>query len=220
MFVPVVVFLAAAMVLPAAAGASTTVSLTGKTIRATSDPGEKNKITLELDLGIGAFTVDDPLGVVATSPCTQVSLTEAACAITAHRIIVNTGDGKDQIGEGIQLVLFSRLISDPANPFIFNGGPGNDTVTGGMGGEKLIGGPGNDVIVGFDGNDILDGGPGADRLDAFKGALNLGRDHYFGGPGPDRINARDFTKDLSIDCGSGHDKLTRDRFDPRPKRCP
>ncbi len=66
------------------------------------------------------------------------------------------------------------------------GGPGNDVVAGGRGGDNLFGGTGNDVLVGGSGSDHLYGGPGDDVL--------------YGGPNRD-----------TFDCGPGDDTVYRVR---------
>jgi Tol biopolymer transport system component len=66
------------------------------------------------------------------------------------------------------------------------GGPGNDIVAGGRGGDDLFGGTGNDVLIGGSGSDRLYGGPGDDTL--------------YGGPNRD-----------TFDCGPGDDTVYRVR---------
>jgi Ca2+-binding RTX toxin-like protein len=66
------------------------------------------------------------------------------------------------------------------------GGPANDIVAGGRGGDNLFGGAGNDVLVGGSGSDHLYGGPGDDVL--------------YGGPNRD-----------TFDCGPGDDTVYRVR---------
>jgi Ca2+-binding RTX toxin-like protein/Tol biopolymer transport system component len=66
------------------------------------------------------------------------------------------------------------------------GGPGNDIVAGGRGGDNLFGGSGNDVLIGGSGSDRLYGGPGDDVL--------------YGGPNRD-----------VFDCGPGNDTVYRVR---------
>ena len=49
------------------------------------------------------------------------------------------------------------------------GGPGNDTINGSTGDDRLIGGPGNDAITGRYGDDRLIGGPGRDNVRGREG---------------------------------------------------
>jgi Ca2+-binding RTX toxin-like protein len=77
------------------------------------------------------------------------------------------------------------------HPTILDGGPGNDTLTGGDRADQLRGG---------DGNDRLTGNKGADDFDA--------------GGGADTVSAADGIKDF-IGCGDGRDSIRADRTDTR-----
>jgi len=72
-----------------------------------------------------------------------------------------------------------------------NGGPGNDTISGGPRGDRIAGGLGDDTIDGGEGNDEIFGGWGDDYLRGGRGA-----DRIVGGDGDD-----------AIDGGIGHDTL-------------
>jgi Ca2+-binding RTX toxin-like protein len=63
-----------------------------------------------------------------------------------------------------------------------DGGAGNDTLTGGGEGDKLEGGDGNDTLAGGDDGDKLEGGAGSDSL---RGGA--GGDKLIGGLGGDRL---------------------------------
>jgi Ca2+-binding RTX toxin-like protein len=80
------------------------------------------------------------------------------------------------------------------------GGAGNDTLTGGSGGDMLFGQAGNDTLLGKGGNDFLFGGAGNDTLTGGDGD-----DQVFGEAGDDRMvwNPGDDT-DL-FEGGSGTD---------------
>jgi predicted extracellular nuclease/2',3'-cyclic-nucleotide 2'-phosphodiesterase (5'-nucleotidase family) len=52
-----------------------------------------------------------------------------------------------------------------------NGGAGNDTIFGSVGGDRIVGGSGNDVLDGSGGGDTLVGGTGADEMQANAGDL-------------------------------------------------
>ena len=80
------------------------------------------------------------------------------------------------------------------------GGAGNDTLTGGSGGDLLFGQSGNDTLLGKGGNDFLFGGAGNDTLTGGDGD-----DQVFGEAGNDRMiwNPGDDT-DL-FEGGSGTD---------------
>src|SRR5262245_54270723 len=62
------------------------------------------------------------------------------------------------------------------------GGPGNDTLTGGSGGDSLFGQAGNDTLLGKGGADLLFGGAGNDVLTGGDGD-----DRVFGESGNDRM---------------------------------
>jgi len=74
----------------------------------------------------------------------------------------------------------------------FNGGDGNDTITGTAYVDLLVGGGGDDVLDALAGNDILDGGAGNDTLNA-----GAGHDVLLGQAGNDTLNG-----------GAGNDTLT------------
>src|SRR5262245_42437607 len=62
------------------------------------------------------------------------------------------------------------------------GGQGNDTLTGGSGGDMLFGQAGNDTLLGKGGNDLLFGGAGNDTLTGGDAD-----DQVFGQAGDDRM---------------------------------
>ena len=122
------------------------------------------------------------------------------------------------------------------------GGPGDDTIVGGLNrfGDEVLGGRGDDVLrAGADGGDLeggpgsdrlyagpdgarLEGGDGADRLFGGEGDDTLigdgGRDRLIGRAGDDDIRAEDGERD-AIDCGPGRDRVDgADHADTR-RRC-
>jgi RTX calcium-binding nonapeptide repeat (4 copies) len=102
----------------------------------------------------------------------------------------------------------------------FDGGLGDDVLTGGTGVDRLRGRRGNDVMRGGADFDTLEGGLGGDRL-----VGGAGGDHLKGGSGADRLVSRE---DRSagearvldrVDCGTGRrDRAVVDRADD-VKRC-
>jgi Ca2+-binding RTX toxin-like protein len=76
-------------------------------------------------------------------------------------------------------------------PFLpaMRGGPGNDSITGGAGNNRLWGDGGRDLIIGGDGNDRLFGGASRDIMDGGNGndllAGGTGADYMAGGAGND-----------------------------------
>jgi hypothetical protein len=83
-------------------------------------------------------------------------------------------------------------------PVMFDGGPGDDQLGGGAGGDVLRGGPGADGLDGHAGDDTLEPGPGQDAV-ADSG-------------GDDTIEALDGEPDF-VDCGSGVDTGVFDALD-------
>ncbi len=218
----------ACLALPSSAAAVTNVSINANVVRAVSDPGENNEIEIDFNIDNGHIVIDDNSeGVAAAPPCVIVA-SQAECALvggTHAGIIARSGDGRDTVNEGLLLILVEPFLDAQGfRPFLAKLGPGNDFAQAGFGASRMIGGPGNDRMIGLDGRDTLIGGPGNDVLDrqTTENSIvpNAGRDRYIGGPGADKIRARDFTRDLKISCGPGRDILSRDRFDPRPSRCP
>jgi len=74
-------------------------------------------------------------------------------------------------GPGDDTVIVERTVDVPVT---LRGGPGDDLLIGGRSDDKLLGGAGNDKLFGRMGNDLLYGGPDRDLL--------------FGGPGGDVCN--------------------------------
>jgi Ca2+-binding RTX toxin-like protein len=71
----------------------------------------------------------------------------------------------------------------------FNGGDGNDTITGSRGYDNLNGGNNDDTLNGRAGGDVIDGGPGNDTMNGDEDNDTLkagpGNDTYNGGTGSD-----------------------------------
>ena len=98
------------------------------------------------------------------------------------------------------------------------GGSGDDIITapGGKVAAFFEGGPGDDVITGSARNDVLRGDAGRDRIAGGAGADNItggaGADRIAGGVGGDFIKVRDDARD-SVSCGAGRDRVNTDRRD-------
>lgn len=73
------------------------------------------------------------------------------------------GNGNDVITVGIRDVI-SYSDSQVTGLFTFDGGAGNDTLTGGNEADYLIGGSGLDILRGNQGNDTLTGGSNVDTF--------------------------------------------------------
>ena len=104
-----------------------------------------------------------------------------------------------------------RVRIDDANgtftdaiPTRIAGGPGNDTIAGGVGREMLIGGPGNDTIDGNGGNDVSDLGPGDDT---FVWDPGDGSDTIEGGPGTDSMEFNGAAASETVDLSANGNRL-------------
>lgn len=104
------------------------------------------------------------------------------------------------------------------------GGPGDDTLYGGLGNENIVGGGGDDALFGQSGDDRLVGGSGNDILQGGSGndllLSGTGRNVLDGGAGNDIIfgsRASDLiiggTGDDVLRGGSGHDVILFNRGD-------
>ena len=101
-------------------------------------------------------------------------------------------------GEGNDVVDFSAVTTIPIE---FDGGAGNDTITGGGAGDVLTGGEGNDTINGGGGDDQIFGGVGNDNLSGGGGA-----DEVFGDEGNDTLNGN--AGDDTLNGGEGNDAMS------------
>ncbi|HEY5052761.1 MAG TPA: calcium-binding protein [Solirubrobacterales bacterium] len=134
-----------------------------------------------------------------------------------------------QGGPGDDLLVSSVAV---CQGHIYDGGPGNDTVSygrsdaalhvtlGGAGGPAGCGDPDkvmadNESLEGSDGPDVLTGDR---KSNSFLG--HLGADTFIGKGGGDFIDAIDGQRDKSIDCGGGaKSEVIKDSVDPNPSGC-
>ena len=173
---------ALALALPASAPAaqsqqtSVNAAVVNGVLTSSAATGTVNTVTLTWSFA-GA-TISDSTGGSPTplgAGCSFVSSTAAYC--WAASASVQTNDLDDAI------------VNRSTLGGTFDGGAGNDTVTGGGRAETLKGG---------DGNDTISGGAGADTIDA--------------GAGDDQINADDGVAD-TVTCGAGNDTVVADGGD-------
>lgn len=135
----------------------------------TADPGEVNRVVVREEPG--GFRFVDPGSVLRTSTCTQVSAHEVFCPGIAETLIVEVGDGDDTVDvSGAAIALVDG--GDGADVLVAAfaaGGEGADVLRGIHVGGRLRGGPGDDTVVGGLGNDVLAIDGGRDRLDGGPG---------------------------------------------------
>ncbi len=116
-------------------------------------------------------------------------------------LTINAGDGNDAFALSAIDLLFAASLT-------FNGGSGDDGVTGGAWFGKavtLLGGSGSDTLIGGAGNDSINGGLDNDTVDG-----GLGNDAVSGGDGVDLVRATgnsNFTLTDSSLIGQGTDSL-------------
>ena len=128
--------------------------------------------------------------VPAAGEIDRVDLSARADAITATIGQHGTIDGSN-----IQLVHFNRLT----------GGAGADTLSGySVSGVTLDGGPGDDWLAGGSGGDSLNGDADADTIHAGEGI-----DAVSGGAGPDTLYTVDRVAE-PVDCGGDADSFSSD----------
>jgi uncharacterized repeat protein (TIGR01451 family) len=134
----------------------------------TMDIATTEQIALSTLGGTDNVTIAD-LGGVADLAAIHVSLGDAD----------DTGDASGQV--------------NPAVVVTFDGGPGNDTITGS---------PQTDIILGGDGDDTLDGRGGDDAIDGGND-----NDTLVGGPGQDLVSGSAGDDTLIWNPGDGSDRL-------------
>jgi Ca2+-binding RTX toxin-like protein len=92
---------------------------------------------------------------------------------------------------------------------------GVDLLIGGLGHDDIYGGPDRDFVVGWGGDDVLFGGDGRDEILGDAGA-----DTMFGGDGSDTLIAWSFERKRDwLFCGSGTDHYSADKIDYVSSTC-
>jgi Ca2+-binding RTX toxin-like protein len=155
------VLLATAAALPAAAGAASSLSVSGDTITLADGAGERNYVTVNHGNNPGAVaSVDDQAGVVAAPPCFEY-VTGYICPTQVRpTYVLQLGAGDD----------FATVINSMA--------AGTHS--------ELRGEDGNDQLWSDEGSDTLDGGAGDDELVTERDTPSPG-DIAIGGPGTDHL---------------------------------
>ncbi len=159
---------AAALILAAAPAEASTTWETGDTLYYVAAGGEPNAVSINLQ-GENATVQDSGYPAIGmTAPCrpwdfSMLDGTGALCpAGPVSRVVVDLGDGSDTLSSG-------AMTGQPL-PTVAFGGPGNDRLWSGTGGDDLTGGPGEDVLRSNGGNDLIDARDGeADTVDCGDG---------------------------------------------------
>lgn len=192
---------AGAATVSATTGASGAYGVAAGSVLFQANPGELNRVTMQLVPGSrGVVEIrDDGAALTAGARCTLVSPAVARCDTAADftDAMVNLGDGNDTV-----------VIDDPLFGIV-TAGPGDDTVvgacvaTGDEGadhlvgcantspayGHRFLGGPGDDTIDGGPAADMIDGGGGRDTLRGGDGDDNIDDgDGPLGEPAPDHVD--------------------------------
>ena len=144
--------------------------------------GEVNQVSVTYSGG--STIINDSGAIIEAGPgCSLQGGQKVACRDVTS-VVANLSDWNDS---AYSLLLFT--------PVTFDGGEGDDTLTGNATPDKLTGGTGADTLNGGWGNDTLTGGDGADSVDASYGN--------------DKVFVRDAALD-TVACGSGTDSGERD----------
>lgn len=166
---------AAQVVSPGRAGADAEVAAKARstTLVLAGSPGP-TQIRISLDASRRNYVIDSNRSLEgAGGVCTHSSETSTRLICRSGPIAGFLFNG----GPGDDTVIVERTVGVPVT---LKGGLGDDLLIGGSGDDKLLGGAGNDKLLGRMGSDLLYGGPGRDLL--FGGS---GGDVCNGGAGRD-----------------------------------
>lgn len=208
---------AGALILPAAAAAST-VSVAGGVLLVTAAPGETNEVFVSQHVPPGSsapseYAVKDTSAGTTPGPgCGPDPLlppegSPVVCAAAGvQSVVIRLGDGDDGAGysfAGLPISIYGEAGNDRIAMFatahtLSDGGDGNDDL---QGGDDVRGGPGDDQVTG---SRLLDGGDGNDVL---RKTDSEGSGRLAAGPGDDSLNSGDGWAD-ELQCGAGRDVIT------------
>jgi Ca2+-binding RTX toxin-like protein len=200
-----------ALILPAAAHAKVSTSLSGSLLTVTGSSGPDH-ITVVCRNATVKVNGKNPKG--ATVPCSGVSEVDVLAAGGNDRVDLSgvgpdAGFGQRELPGGFGHGTGAGAVLGPGNDRFAGGasafnlvlaGTGDDRMTGGRVRDSMQGGAGNDTAIGGAGRDILLGNSGNDKLnggvddDLLSG--NAGNDVLIGAAGADLIGG-----------GSGMDRL-------------
>ena len=170
------------IVFPSTPGWASTVAVDDIAVHYVAAPGESNAVVLTQDES--TVRISDSGATISVGAGCVLDGADAVCQHSdLLQVFVDLGDGDDSAE-------FSSADDEIWADVGFDGGPGNDRLTG----SGHYGGEGDDELIVPDRGGTAYGGPGNDRL---RGGL--GRDWFEGGAGDD-----------IIDGGSGFDELRAD----------
>jgi Ca2+-binding RTX toxin-like protein len=178
----------------------------------TAEPGEDNIVQVIYEPGLGTYRFlhgTIPTDGDGPGGC-SVSAAGARCpAASVSKIVVNTGDGRDNVSIGplgyIPLAPLMPSISDANQvriPAEVHGGDGPDTISGGWGADVLDGGAGTDLVAGFEGS-FFGATPESEIQATDQLICGTGGDFDGGnGFGPEDMAQADEGDQVGIDCES------------------
>jgi uncharacterized repeat protein (TIGR01451 family) len=140
----------------------------------------RNVASITMDIG-----TTEQIGVSSLGGTDDVTVTDLSGVADLAAIHVSLGDGDDTGSAPGQL--------NPAVAVTFDGGPGNDAITGSPQADTILGGDGDDTLGGLGGDDIMDGGNDNDTI--------------AGGPGPDVVAGSAGDDMLIWNPGDGSDTI-------------
>jgi RTX calcium-binding nonapeptide repeat (4 copies) len=203
-----VVLASASLALPASAAVSSSVVHRGGDIVQFIGPSDRSiHLTVSVN-GAGLITFQEPNGPIdAGRGCTSVSAHLATCGPNKARVVVRATPLDDFVGVPSRVRGGVQVDGFGGND-LFVGGPGSETLRGGLGADDLSGQGGNDILMGGEGDDRVLGETGADTLSGGDG-----NDVIQGSSGADTMNegtpsAESETGSDQISGGNGIDVVT------------
>jgi hypothetical protein len=177
------------------------------TVTATDPEGDAFTFALAGGDDKDFFTIDAHTGELHFISTPDFETPEDANGDNSYSVEVSV---TDQFGKSSTQTI-SVAVTDVAEPGqSFNGGNGNDTLTGTTGNDMMSGGNGDDSLNGNDGNDTMSGGNGDDTLQGGRGNDAIdggnGNDTLDGGLGNDDLSGGNGNDHLAA--GSGNDLLS------------
>jgi Ca2+-binding RTX toxin-like protein len=192
----------AALAIPAAAHAST-ISVDGSgTLHYQAAPGEKNLPSFQEQSGNLVIVEADGIPFNdASGTCSSGYLSYIIECPMPSALDADLGDGNDNaaVSSGFPANVSVRIAGGDGadelsnslndNAVSFDGGAGDDDITGGEAADTLAGGPGNDKINGRGAGDNINGGDGNDTLNGDGYNTGHSADVIDGGPGLDKVES-------------------------------